>query len=324
MVIRSMVGGFICVSIMAFAQTPEQLLIGRFLQGGLTGVWAASNALVATSAPKEKVAFSLGFLQMGVFLGNAAGPFIGGVIADNYGFHAAFYVAAGLLALGALCVVLFVSERFERPPQDSPCPGAWSSGKQLMTMGAFPILFGVMLMVQFGSVIVNPVLTLYVQELHGMGQAATVAGILLAATGVASAFSSLLLGRISDRIGHERVLAVCLIGCAVTYIPQAFVQDVGQLMALRIVLGLFLGGLLPSNNALIAIVVPSKKRGAAFGLTSSANAGANFFAPLTAAAIVALWDIRSVFMVTAVLYVLFFVWVYIGFRRYPIKEAAAE
>jgi MFS family permease len=324
MVIRSMVGGFICVFVMALAQTPDQLLIGRFLQGALTGVLAAANALVSTATPKEKVAFSLGFLQMGVFLGNAVGPLIGGMIADNYDYHAAFYVAAGLMALGAVVVIWLVSENFQRPPKDAPRASVWADGKQLMAMGAFPILLGVMMMVQFGTIIVNPVLTLYVEELHGMAQAATMAGITLAATGVASAITALLLGRISDRIGHVKILAVCLIGSAVTYIPQAYVQDMGQLMTLRILLGFFLGGLLPSTSALIAVVVPLQKRSAAFGLGSSASAAANFVAPLAAGAIVAVWDIRSVFSVTAGLYVVFFAWVFFGFRRHPVGEIVNE
>jgi MFS family permease len=196
--------------------------------------------------------------------------------------------------------------------------------KEMMTLGAYPILFGVMMMLQFGSVIVNPVLTLYVQELHGMAQAATVAGIMLAATGVASAITSVFIGKISNRIGHVTVLAICLVGCAVTYIPQAFIQDVGQLMALRILLGLFLGGLLPPTNALVTAVVPPQKRGSAFGLGSSAMSAGNLIAPIMAGVIVAMSGIRSVFTVTAFLYIVFFAWVYFGFRRFPVKEAISE
>jgi DHA1 family multidrug resistance protein-like MFS transporter len=111
-------------------------------------------------------------------------------------------------------------------------------------------------------------------------------------------------------------LPICLIGSAVTYFPQSLVQDVWQLLVLRLLLGLFIGGLMPSAFALVTKVVPQNRRGSAFGFIGTATSLANFMGPMSAAGLVAFWSLRQVFFVTAVLYFLAFLWVLVGFRRY--------
>lgn len=68
--------------------------------------------------------------------------------------------------------------------------------------------------------------------------------------------ASPLLGKLSDKIGSHRILTFALIGAAVTLIPQAFVQNVGQLILIRFLMGIFMGGLLPSVNSLIRSYTP--------------------------------------------------------------------
>lgn len=315
MIIRSMVGGSITVILMGVVQTPLQLLIVRLVQGAIAGSVAASTALVATGTPKEKLGFALGIMQVAMFFGMSIGPLLGGVIADTFGYRAPFYVAGALCMLGVAIVVKFVRENFTRPTAETPTTGIWAGSRILFAMALFPILVGVIFMIQFGGVIISPVLAIFVADLSGNDNAATIAGVVLGATGAVSAASALAIGRVSDRVGHMVILPICLAGAAIAYLPQAFVRDVWQLLTLRMLLGVFLGGLMPSANALVARTVPQERRGAAFGLTSMASSSANAVGPLLAAFITTHWGVRAVFLATTGLFGLAYAVVAVGFRR---------
>ena len=316
MVVRSMVGGAIVTTLMGFATAPWQLVVLRLIQGSVSGTVPASNALVAASTPSRRLGFALGVMQVAVFMGTSIGPLIGGVIADTFGYRASFYGAGILMGLGALTALLFVHEDFTPIPAGTKSQGVWSGARSMMSMALFPVLIVVIFLIQFGGNIVSPVLSLFVAQLHGGEDPATAAGIVLAATGVASAASALVLGRISDRVGHARILSVCLLGAAISYFPQALVRQVWQLLLLRMLLGVFLGGLMPTANALLAGLVTRQRRGAAFGLTATANALANATGPLTGAAITTQWGIREVFLATGVLFTFAYGWVTVGFRKH--------
>ena len=104
---------------MAFVPNAEMLVLLRTLQGFLTGTVSAGNALVAASAPRNRVGYAMGLLQLGLGSGVAIGPFIGGLLADAFGYRATFIVTAGLLTLSGLMVTFGVKETFVRPLRKS-------------------------------------------------------------------------------------------------------------------------------------------------------------------------------------------------------------
>ena len=296
MVLRAAFGGALIVGSMGMVGSVQQLLILRFLQGAVTGVIAAANTLVASQTPRERLGFALGSLQMAVFVATSVGPLMGGVIADHIGFRASFLATSVMLALGGLVVLFFVEERFERPPKvqgRALFQGLGSIAREPALLAFIAVGFTI----QGSNMMVTPVFPLFVQRLlpDGRNVASTV-GIILGAAGFVSAFSALLIGRVSDRLGHRKVLAVCALGAGLSYIPQAFAQDTNQVLLLRAALGLFAGGMLPSVNALIALRAPKGTQGAAFGLNSMAASLGNAVGPLSGAALASLVDIRAVFI----------------------------
>lgn len=84
-------------------------------------------------------------------------------------------------------------------------------------------------------------------------------------SGLANILAASWLGKLSDKIGAQKVLLVCLIFAGLSYIPQAFVQDPWQLMALRFLLGLATAGLLPCINTLVKQSAPPSITGRVFG-----------------------------------------------------------
>jgi DHA1 family multidrug resistance protein-like MFS transporter len=84
MVLRSMLGGAVTLGAMGFAQTIEQLLVLRLIQGMLTGTVAAATTLVAGSTPRQRSGYALGLLQMAIFGGSSVGPLIGGLVCFSW------------------------------------------------------------------------------------------------------------------------------------------------------------------------------------------------------------------------------------------------
>ena len=132
MLVRAIFGGAILLELMAFVHSAEQLVLLRMLQGLITGVVGASNALVAATVPREHTGFAMGLMQVGMGVGLGLGPIIGGAVADIYGFRATFYITGALLLVGGAIVIWGVEEHFEAAP-GSIAPGLHSGG----TGGAF-------------------------------------------------------------------------------------------------------------------------------------------------------------------------------------------
>lgn len=317
MVLRSLAAAGVTLALMGFARQPWQLLVLRLLQGALTGTVAASNALVATSVPRERLGASLGLMQVALYGGTSVGPLMGGVIADRFGYRAPCFAAGGLLLLSVLFVVGFVHESFTPPPADARRPGVLAETRELMAVPGLAFLMAVTFLIQYGNSAVSPILALFVHELSSGTNAASMSGAILAGTGVASAVAAVVIGRLADRLGHRRILLVCLFGAALACVPQAWVRSVGELFAWRLVLGLFLGGLMPSAHALFASLVPAARRGSAFGLGGTAASLANAAGPLSGAFLAGAVGLNAVFIATAVLYSLGLGFLIARFRGLP-------
>src|SRR5918998_4605749 len=114
MLLRGLFGGAGVVVMMGFANAPWQLLGLRVLEGILTGTVAAATALIATSAPKQRLGYALGMVQTAVFAGAAAGPLFGGYAYDRIGPRATFVLAGAMLFCGGVTVAVLARERFTR------------------------------------------------------------------------------------------------------------------------------------------------------------------------------------------------------------------
>jgi len=306
MVLRASFGGAVLVAAMGLVGDVQQLLVLRFLQGTVTGVSSASNTLVASLTPRGRLGFALGAMQMSMYVGMSLGPLAGGLIADHVGFRPTFFLTGAMLALGGLVVLFFVEEHFQRPP--SP------TGKRRLMFGdlgtiarqpALLVFISVVFSIQASNMMVSPIFPLFIQEISpSEGNIASTVGLILGVAGAVSAVSALAIGRVSDRLGHRRVLAICGLGAGLSYMPQAFSADPTQALVWRAALGLFAGGMLPSVNALIALRAPASGQGAAFGLSATAAALGNALGPLGGASQATALGLRSVFISAALLLLL--------------------
>ena len=249
--------------------------------------------------------FALGTMQTAQFVGQSLGPVFGGLAADRIGYRSVFPISSGLIACSFLLVALFAQERFVAPSRSpSPEDGA-GRGRRLLAMltGTTLALLLALGTLRFAASVLSPVLSLYVKELSMSDRnIATVAGAVLSVTALTSSVAALIFGRLGDRLGLKRVLLVCCVGVALVHIPQALVSNTTQLLALRALQGIFVGGTMPTATALLARNTPGERRGIVFGLSNSVQAGGRALGPVLGAAIANLWGMRSVFLATSAVF----------------------
>jgi DHA1 family multidrug resistance protein-like MFS transporter len=312
MLLRSGFGMAIVMTLMGFAGNAWQLLLLRMLNGTISGFVPAAVALVSTNTPKEKLGFAMGTLQSGAVAGTILGPFIGGLLAEWIGYRYIFYITGSLLFMASILTQLLVKEKFNiQEAIAKPKVSILSGFGQLKHIPQLPSLYAVTFMIQFAFLSSMPLMPLFVGQLHGYGPGlALFAGLVGSITGFSNMISSPILGRLSDRIGPEWILGVCLVGASLMFIPQALVQNVWQLFAARFGLGIFMGGLLPTVNALIGKYTPMGMESRAYSFNTSALSLGNMTGPVVGGAISGLLIIQQIFIISSVLLMVNAFWAY--------------
>jgi DHA1 family multidrug resistance protein-like MFS transporter len=305
MVQRAMFGGAVVIAAMGFVQNVEQLVILRLIQGMLTGTVPAATTLVASSAPRDRSGYALGLLQMAVWTGASVGPLVGGVLADAWGYRAAFLVTGSLLFLAGLTVWRLVEEDFTPPTQDESDPesGFWYGIKLVIHNRRLLSLFTIRAIVRTATRLMGPILPLFIQSLvPPTTRIASLTGLISGVRAASGAIGAVTLGRASDRLGYRRVLLACATAVTLLYIPQFFVTNPWQLLVLQGVLGLVMSGVLASISALMANLAPEGHQGAVYGVDASVVAMANAVGPMLGATVAATLGLRAPFMLAAGLF----------------------
>jgi MFS transporter, DHA1 family, multidrug resistance protein len=322
MLLRSSLAIGVFTALMGVAATVWQFFAFRALMGVFAGFSSAAIALVASQVPEGRLGYALGWLSTGQLVGSLVGPLIGGVLADLTGsYRIPFYCTSATILLSMVLVWFAVHERFVAPPKTHGGRSILSSLIAVATSSTLLALFFVLLMAQFGVRTVQPVVSLFVQELVGARpDLATLSGIAFSVTGLANVISAPFLGNRSDVIGYRRVLLIYLLGATLTTLPQAFTTSCWLFTAQRFGVGLFIGGIPPTANALVGRLVPRAERGTVYGITASAMFLGNSLGPLSGGAVAAAFGLRWVFLVTAAVLLANLIWVYYRVPEYVDRE----
>ena len=110
MVLRSMLAITVFVGAMAFARSPLELFILRFLQGVFSGFLAPSMTLVSIVAPLERQGRVAGSLQTALAAGAIVGPMLGAFVLSLHGVRTLYLCVSVLALASALLVLAFADE----------------------------------------------------------------------------------------------------------------------------------------------------------------------------------------------------------------------
>ena len=309
MLLRASLGMSVVIFSMGFAPNVPVLIGLRLLQGAITGYSTACTTLIATQTDSEHAGFALGTLSTASVGGSLIGPTIGGFIEDNLGLQPVFFITGALMFAVFLTTMLFVKENFVREEKKKlNAREIWHSVPEKKLTIVLSITFFI---ITLGLYSIEPIITVYVAQLSAdPSHVALIAGLAFSASGLANIMTASPLGKLSDKVGAHKIILFALIAAGIIYIPQAFVTNPWQLMGLRFLLGLTLGGLNPSVNTLIKKITPGSITGRVFGFTISAGYLGCFGGSVMGGQIASAFGMRSVFYVTSALLLLNAVWVY--------------
>ena len=312
MLIRSMVAISVFTCLMGFSATVWQFFGLRLLMGAFSGFSATAITLVASQTPDRRLGYALGWLSTGQLIGSLMGPLLGGAVADLSGSNRApFFVTSAIATCVTLTALLTVREG--QKPASGGKRAAAPSFRAVIAAGGLLPLFVVLVLAQLGVRSVQPVVTLYVQTLVGsVPNLATLSGLAFSMTGIGDIIASPFLGKRSDKLGYRRVLLISLAGAALFSFPQAFAENYWVFVAERFGVGMFVGGILPTANALISRMAGPGQRGTVFGLTASATFFGSSLGPMAGGAVAAAFGLHWVFLVTGAMLLGAFVWTWLG------------
>lgn len=305
--IISAVGIGLSVFLMGFATSVWQLFLLRLFMGIVTGFIPMSQALIAVQTPKEISGKVLGTLQTGSITGALMGPMLGGALADMFGFSSTFKWVSVTIFLSAFLVMFGVKEVQMKISSNSNEKKSYTSKEVIQHILSKPVLLVVMLLsalVQVAHFSIQPILSLFVEEIHGSVNIAFFAGIAFSAAGLGNLLMSRRWGKIGDRVGYIKILIVLLFAAGIVYLPGAFVTNIWQLVVLRFLLGAAIGGIIPLRIAYIRQEAPLAMQGEVLGYNTSLRFLGNVIGPALGGLIAAARGFSAVFFVTSGLLVL--------------------
>lgn len=146
---------------------------------------------------------------------------------------------------------------------------------------------------------IMPFLSLYINTLGNFShqQLNFWSGIVYSGTFIVSAVVSPWWGKLADKKGRKPMILRAGIGMSVVIACMELVQNVWQLLLLRMLQGVF-AGFISNSNALVATETPKTNSGQALGTIASATTAGTLLGPLVGGALTSIFSYRITFMIT--------------------------
>ena len=308
---RPLVLGSLAVYIGAFtgyllAPSAAIFIALRAFAGAFTaGLSPAIFGIIADLAPGDRRAQWISIVSGGSAFGWIAGPLLGGLLYDRWGYEVPFMLSIALAALTLLAAFLTIYET--RPADPSrpslrlknllPAPGPMSSAlpSSLLT---FSILLAVSFGVMFAWAFIEPQAMFYVYD--GLGWTSSQLGLAMSIYGVALMAGEFSLGGASDRFGRKPVLVLGLALFTAQFAGLFFFKDY-----LLITLSFALAGLGnalfdPALSAFILDITPQQHKSTIMGIKSTAGSLGNVLGPALLILFTPVLQPQGVFMIATV------------------------
>ncbi len=300
--VRAILGLAIAQFFVGLSLNVYQLFTTRVLQGFLSGFVPAALALVAANTPKEKNAFALGVLQTSIAAGNIFGPLIGGFLADLFGFRAVFFIVSGLLFLTALFFIIFVQE-INKVDKNSEKDSLTDNLKFVFRDKDFLNISIMVFLAAFGFALVRPIFVLYFESFSVKSiYFATIAGSVYATIGITNSISPPWWGKLSSKIGHNKVIIYSTLITGLIYPLHYLVTNYFYLYPIRALIGIGFGGIAPILFSLMSNLAPQSKKGSILSIGSSFQILGNSLGLVLGGFIAGLTGFRIPYVITGLIY----------------------
>lgn len=278
MFIRAGIGIAIANLLMALAQNYGQYLLLRFLNGTLSGFIPACTMFIASNMPERRVGFALGINQSAISIGTIMGPAIGGYLAEIFGMRLAMGLVALFVFLASLLCIFGSKEiTASDKTRKTDVLGDLKSVLKVPTLRG--VIFA-LLMVNMALTIIQPVLTLYIQQLVGEDGAKVVSGFVYSIIGVSTALGAPLISYLHTLRAPKKVFYYGLGAAAVLYVIQGLTTNVYLLGGERFLFGFANSAVTITANVLVTMSAPPEMRGRTFGALNGISSLGNVVGPI--------------------------------------------
>jgi DHA1 family multidrug resistance protein-like MFS transporter len=298
------------------------LVILRFLIGIFAGTVTASQTLVASNTPSDKMGFAMGMISSAVGSGHLAGFLFGALVVDHFGYTVGFAASGAMLALAGFLVLFGSRENFVRTT--SLRQSTLGLHLSLPHFGGVWLLLGLMSVTAFVSAFERPFVPQMTELIVGHGSAKFWTSIVLGGSAIAGIVAGALMGRLADRTSPARVGMWSSVLAGAAAIPLALSWGIGMMIGARMLMAFFAAGLDPVFQIWLARSAPSDKRALFLGWGTSFRALGWFICAATAGGVAMLGGVRMVFMVTAGLFFLLAPFILATSRRLTAVSAVAR
>lgn len=195
----------------------------------------------------------------------------------------------------------------------------WTYENKIVTIFFFAVGF-----VFFDRLIINFLMP-FIQEDLGLDNSQI--GLLASALAITWAASSIIGGRISDKVKSKRLyLVILLLAFSVASFFQGFASAFAMLIILRLVMGLFEGPVIPVTQSVLAMESSPHRRGFNLGLTMNTAQGVfgSILAPLVIVAVALAFGWRTAFFLTIIPGLILCVFVFKVMREPKAAQTAAS
>jgi MFS family permease len=300
-ILLSLAGYVLAFSGYLFAASAWQLILLRGLAGVFTaGLIPAMTSIVGDLAPENRRAQWIGVVNGGASAGWIAGPLLGGLLYDHFGYVVPFATSI-TMAVGALLLAAFrIPETYTPAAQPSRHRSAWMLGWQVLpARSTFFLLMLIAFGVMFAWAFIEPQLMFYAYD--DLNWTSSQLGVVMSTYGVAFTLGEFALGQLSDRLGRKPVLVLGLALFSAQFIGLVIFRDMIWIVVSFILAGLGNALYDPALSAIILDITPSEHTARTMGLKATAGSLGSMLGPALVVLFTPLVSPQVVFLVASTL-----------------------
>jgi MFS family permease len=312
---RPLVLGSLAVYTLAFtgyllATSAQAFILLRGLAGAFTaGLMPAATGMVADVAPADRRAQWIGIMSGGASIGWIAGPVLGGLLYDRWGYEGALLVAIGMAAVTFLAFLVGLREVrsciASRPVELGQRAAGFRLPDAQAALGSFrtslpaslrPLTLVLLtyFAVMFAWAFIEPRFMFYTYD--ELGWNSSMLGLVMSTYGIAMTVGEFGLGRLSDNLGRKPVIVMGLILFSAQFIGLALSRSYILIAVAFVIAGLGNALFDPALSASILDIAPAEHQARILGIKSTVGSLGNILGPALVVLFAPLVSAQGVFL----------------------------
>lgn len=283
---------------------------------GLAGVFTAGlipavTGIVADLAPMDRRANWIGIVNGGASIGWIAGPVLGGVLYDHWGYSIALGVAVIMATITFITALVLVPETRTNHGLVS---GATESAQTIElydikssvhafritlpdSLSSFMVLLIIAFAVMFAWAFIEPRFMFYAYD--DLGWSSSMLGLVMSTYGIAMTLGEFLLSHLSDRLGRKPVIICGLLLFTAQFIGLTLFRNYIWIAASFVIAGLGNALFDPALSASILDLAPAAHQARILGIKSTAASLGNILGPALVVLFTPFLEARGIFLAAA-------------------------